>query len=58
MSEDQITRDDRKSKPWNFLFTRHALSCNNTDQGKYFGKIMNHLLQHWVLISWLIMMVE
>ena len=35
---DQITRDDRKSKPWNFLFTRHALSCNNTDQGKYIGK--------------------
>ena len=38
MSEDQITGDDIKSKPWNFLFTRHALSCNNTDQGKYIGK--------------------
>jgi hypothetical protein len=39
MSEsEQANGDDIKSKPWNFLFTRHALSCNNTDQGKYFGK--------------------
>ena len=27
-----------ETQPKSFLFTRHALSCNNTNQGKYRGK--------------------
>ena len=27
-----------ETKPKSFLFTRHALSCNNTNQGKFFKK--------------------